>query len=169
VFECKQSPEKLCSSWLFIVVAKAHSWHNYKTLHPYKTNPFSILGSKKLILQVASRSGNAYISWSRTCVFMGVVCSNVNVSSQNNKYCFFPPNLHLQFIKVFTWPYNRSLVCYVVCKAIWCMFMEIWTLFFSELKKVEKYAFHNWWMWLFRLPYWNPRKYYTEEEKKNSV
>jgi hypothetical protein len=25
VFECKQSPEKLCSSWLFIVVAKAHS------------------------------------------------------------------------------------------------------------------------------------------------
>jgi hypothetical protein len=46
---------------LFIVVTKPTADTTTKPVLPYRTIPSSIPGSKKLILQVASRSGNAYI------------------------------------------------------------------------------------------------------------
>ena len=73
-----------CSLWL----PKCAADTTVKPVHPYRTSPFCIPGSKKLIGQVASRSGNAYMFLIENSCFMEVVCSNVNVNSKNNKYCF---------------------------------------------------------------------------------
>lgn len=133
-----------CSLWL----PKRTADTTIKPVHPYRNNLFLYREVRNWFCR-RLQEAETHIFLIENWCFYGCCGQKCECKQPKQKYFFFP-NLHLQYIKFFSWPYNQSLACYVVCKAIRCMFMEetanfcvhlIWTLFFSELKKSRKICF----------------------------